>query len=244
MYGTLLYRVRRRIARIASEPGFDAFFNVPMRFREGRLAAVNERLLEHAFCLGEMGSADQTLSVLDFGCARSWLPLSLAALGHQVLGVDLRPFPFHAPRFHFRQSNILDLEETATFDVVISLSTLEHVGLAAYDAEVKNDDVETVLSKISRLIRPGGRFVLTLPVGIPSVDSFERSFAPGEIKELVRGTGLRLGRERYFARGRSIEWSPVTEQEISAVANDVDARSRAGSGVNGVGCFVFSRPTS
>lgn len=235
----MIRRIRRALARLIYDArGFEHFFNVPIKFEAGSVRAVNERILEQAFVISQVGLADDPLRVLDFGCAKSWLSLMLASLGHHVVGVDLRPFPFSHPNLEFHRENILDLS-TDPFDVAVSLSTIEHVGLGAYDRDVRNDDIERVAGRIHELLVPHGLFIVTLPVGKPSTDQFERSFSPDEIKDVMARVGFGMRSARYFVRRQGMYWEPSSETAIRAVRNDAEARRGPGSGVNGVGCFVF-----
>lgn len=234
--------IRQRLSGLLrGTVGFESFFNVPMRFEAGRLRAVNERIVEQAFVVSELGlPGDPPARILDFGCARSWMALTLASLGFRVVGVDLRDYPFSHPNLEVRRANIIDFADE-TFDVVVSLSTIEHVGLGVYDRRVQNDDLHQVLRKVHELLVPTGRFVVTLPVGRPSVDEFERSFSPGQLRETMAEAGFAPLRSRYFRRVHGLHWIPASEAEVAEVANDLEARRGPGSGVNGVGCFVFTK---
>jgi hypothetical protein len=119
------------------------------------------------------------------------------------------------------------------------LSTIEHVGLGVYDKKIINDDLIKVLDKVNDLLLVGGKFIITLPVGQSSIDEFERSFAPDELKGLLRSANFELEIEEYYKRENKFYWSPISEDEIKNISNDKKARSMAGSGVNGVGFFVF-----
>jgi 2-polyprenyl-3-methyl-5-hydroxy-6-metoxy-1,4-benzoquinol methylase len=237
----MFLKIRKHLARwIYKEETFETHFNLPLKYRDSALLAVNERIIELPFIFSHIPTKAPSLKILDFGCARSWLSLSLASLGHRVAGIDLRDYPFHHPNFKFRQGNILELTETG-FDAVISLSTLEHVGLNAYGASDDHSQLDQVVQKIYTLLKPGGLLILTLPVGKPSVDAFERSFAPEEVKDLMQEHSLKLDYEHYFRRKDALHWAPCTQAQIHSVANDLHARRMFGSGVNGIGCYVFAK---
>src|SRR5262245_31050363 len=51
---------------------------------------LNERIVEYPVILRWMPDRG---TVLDVGCVTSRLPLQLASLGHEVWGIDVRPFP-------------------------------------------------------------------------------------------------------------------------------------------------------
>lgn len=234
-------KIRHKLAKIIySETTFATHFNVPIKFDQREVRAVNERIIEIPFIFSAIEPGNSSKKILDFGCTRSWISLSLASLGHNVYGIDLRDFPFQHPNFIFKKGNILDFE-IRHFDYIISLSTLEHVGLGAYGEEYDHQAFSKVINKINRLLNSDGRFILTLPVGMPSSDQFEKSFSPNEILELILTRRFFLVKENFFRRFDQKYWSPCSKKEIAGVSNDLQSRKKAGSGVNGIGCYIFQK---
>ncbi len=241
----LMARLRRKLARLISRhTAIDSYFNVPFKFFDKDVYTVNERIVEVPFVLTELKADDKKLKILDFGCTDSWLPISLASLGHEVFGIDLRPFPFSHENLVFRQQNILDFEEK-DFDVIIAVSSLEHVGLEAYGiAPVipEENALEKIITKIHRLLAAGGKFILTVPVGQPFSDRFMRSFTPADIENLVGVQGFSLEKSRFFQRtGNKKHWLPCSREDILAVSNREDESIKGRCGANGVGCLVFKK---
>ena len=235
----MLRKIRRTVSRlIYQQTTFETYFNVPLKFKHTGGMVINERIVQIPFVFSSILLKNETKKILDFGCSRSWLSLSLASMGHSVYGIDLRDYPFSHPNFVFQKLNIMDFQEQ-DFDYVISLSTLEHVGLGAYGEPYTQQALVDVVKKVHFLLKGGGTLLLTLPVGISSVDHFEKSFAPAEILDLVTGHNFHLIEERYFKRRPGTHWQPCTQEEIAVVSNIFEARNQFGSGVNGVGCFNF-----
>jgi SAM-dependent methyltransferase len=59
--------------------------------------------------------------------------------------------------------DVLDLGDLGSFDLVVAVSTLEHVG---WDEEPRRPDASVeALTALQALLAPGGRLVLTHPVG-------------------------------------------------------------------------------
>jgi SAM-dependent methyltransferase len=233
-------KIKRKLAWIISkETCIETYFNVPFKFYGPRLYFVNERIIEVPFVFSELNVNKKTLKIFDFGCTRSWVALSLTSMGHLVYGIDLRHYPYQHKNLVFRKQNILEFQEKG-FDIAIALSSLEHVGLGAYGEEKNPEALTGVLVKIKELLVPGGRFLLTVPAGKPSLDGFMRSFAPDEIEKLVTSTGFFLEKSCYFKRQNPEQWLPCSREDILEVSNHPDDRKAYGGG-NGVGCLVFQK---
>ena len=105
----------------------------------------------------------QVLDVLDVGCGNgSALTRFLAARGDRVLGIDT-----HAPSIEYAKRQFgmaglafrqVDCEamlaEAQRFDTIVCADVLEHL-----------PHPEAALSCVERLLRPGGRLVVTIPNG-------------------------------------------------------------------------------
>ena len=81
--------------------------------------------------------------------------------------------------------DVVDLHLPEKYDVVVSISTIEHIGFDEnpVDRREKMNTAEKILQAIDNMkksLNPGGRIVLTFPVGFnPSLDAFLQS---GRIK--------------------------------------------------------------
>ncbi len=233
----MLKKARKKVSNLLYKKiNFETYFNVPLLFSNKNSWNMNERIVEWGYVLSQFKDK-YPKKVLDFGCSRGWIPLSLASLGHNVTGIDFRDFPFTHPNFKFYKGDILQIKENE-FDIVLCLSTLEHVGLGAYGEEYDSDALKNVVKKIYSLLKQDGLFFLTIPVGKSSIDNFEKSFTPDEIKKLLENNGLKLSEENYFQKVDQKHWLAVTENIIKEVNNDINHRK---NGVNGIGCFVFKK---
>lgn len=169
---------------------------VPIEHHESRVDAllVNERVVEQPYVFAAVGVAPRR--VLDVGGSESTVALSLAALGHEVTVVDPRGYRLEHPRLTALAAPLEELpEDTEPFDVAIALSAIEHFGLEHYEtgaqalhraSDAGRADV-AALAHIGRALRPGGTLVLTVPIGGPSVDSFQRVYDLAGVRELLAG---------------------------------------------------------
>ena len=106
--------------------------------------------------------------ILDVGSRYSQVPLEMASLGHKVYTLDIEDYVFKHKNLTFVKE---DIRKTSFpdnfFDIVTIISTLEHVGMGktSYgDLEEKNGDV-TAMNEISRILKPKGIVIITIPFG-------------------------------------------------------------------------------
>src|SRR5918996_326336 len=94
---------------------------------------ISEQVVENAMVLRNIPPEAPT--VLDFGGVESVLPITLAALGHRVTVWDRRPYAFTHPLLSVVRRDIFGEtpQGLGPFDVVISVSTIEHPGFRVYD---------------------------------------------------------------------------------------------------------------
>jgi ubiquinone/menaquinone biosynthesis C-methylase UbiE len=124
------------------------------------LAGVtSERLVEYDFVTRSLVSPRKSATILDVGSAGSTLKQAIREFGSrwQVLGLDLVK----------GCDAMMDARSTGfrdrTFDQVVSISTLEHIGLACGISD-KNGDAKA-LQEIFRVLKKGGSAIITVPYG-------------------------------------------------------------------------------
>lgn len=179
----------------------------------GRVQVViSEQLIENALLLREADSSVRR--ALDFGGFESTMPLALASVGIDVTVVDQRRYPFRHPRLHVLQHDILNPMDTLAndFDLVYSISTLEHVGIGAYgDAYGEGADAVAV-GHLWAKVRPGGRLLFTVPAGRATVARGYRIYSPEAVVALLP----RPGTVRYFSKaGRLGTWEESSADAIA-----------------------------
>jgi hypothetical protein len=173
----------------------------------------SERIVENPLLFQHIPQPPQ--NILDFGCAESLLPVQLCALGHSVTGLDFRPYPFSPRSFQFIQADILEWEPLEqTFDLVTSVSTIEHVGLGAYGDPSREDGDKIAIEKLRVSLKEGGTMLLTLPAGKKCIRRGMRIYDPEAIKNLVPN----IEQLRFFYKpGRYSDWEEGSAPEISTL---------------------------
>jgi SAM-dependent methyltransferase len=88
-------------------------------------------------------------------------------------------------------------------DVVVCISTLEHIGLdnTLYVTglrEERFDDFRIVLGEFRRILRPGGRFLVTVPYGEPVRLRWLQQFDQARVQAIVGEFGGIVADEAYF----------------------------------------------
>jgi SAM-dependent methyltransferase len=132
------------------------------------------RIFEYSFVLQRLLGLPKG-KVLDVGCASgiNFLAPTLATLGWQVYGIDGRKFRLNYPGFHFTLGEITCMPfPDNEFDVVYAVSTLEHMGPGGEGGiyGVSNADADfKAVAEISRVLKPGGILLVTVPFGRPRV---------------------------------------------------------------------------
>ncbi|NIV16137.1 MAG: methyltransferase domain-containing protein, partial [Aliifodinibius sp.] len=81
-------------------------------------------------------------AILDVGCGASYLPLLLSTFGHSVTALDSHNMDFGFPQYKFVQADALTAEFEHTFDYIIMLSSLEHIGVM--DEKDPYKDIKTI----------------------------------------------------------------------------------------------------
>lgn len=111
-----------------------------------------------------MANLPKAGKILDVGACESPLSLMLASSGYKVWANDTRRYPFSHPNLKIDTKSIIDLDKRNFFDVVICLSTLEHIGIDVYENNSEpNLDIQAI-DIIRKLLKPGGKLLLTTPI--------------------------------------------------------------------------------
>jgi len=136
-----------------------------LQFRiENLLGHFNQRFIEYPWVLQQLGSGKNRI-LLDVGCSGSLLDHELIARGFHVVGLDIQDHPMRNSREVFIQANVINTNlPSETFDVILLVSTIEHVGLDTYGQVILADDADFwAMQELRRLLKKDGVLLLTTP---------------------------------------------------------------------------------
>ena len=121
-----------------------------------------DRYIEYPFVLSNLPKPP--CKILDVGCSGSMFPIILDALGYEVSGIDIRPYPTIRREFIFYCGDICDNPFSGnTFDCITAISTIEHIGLNRYGGIENPYKDEHAIDEIHNLLKPLGTFLMTVP---------------------------------------------------------------------------------
>lgn len=148
------------------------------------------RAIEYPWCLSRIKKDGKNL--LEVGCVTSYFSHELIADKKRNLhGIDLREYPSKPKNMKFMREDIRTIKlEKDLYDVIVSISTIEHIGLDGYGTEIKDDNGDFVaMKRLKEALKPSGRFLITVPYagkfGYTSV--FTRIYDEDRIAKLTEG---------------------------------------------------------
>jgi len=229
--------------------------------KEGSLPAnygvgIDERIVEYPWVLSRIPKEGKSL--LDGGSALNY-PFLLE--GPQLSTKRVVIMTLAPESTMTKNANVSyvfgDLRDTlfrdGAFDTVVSISTLEHIGmdntmLYSQDDSHKEshpDDCLQVIREFRRLLKPGGRFLMTVPFGKPQNFGWLKQFDGSRLKQAIDAFGPADVTTTFFQYGDA-GWAISDEaackdceyfdvHSAPAPATDLAAAAR------GVACLEFIR---
>lgn len=185
----LLVVVGRVMARLHGTPQFRGT-QLKYVIEPYNLTCANERCLELAIIQSQLPQSGKVLEV-----GHVW--------GHY------RDHNFHiVDKYELEpgvdNSDFLELPEDRSYDFVFSISTFEHIG---WDEEPRTPEkVGAALAKVPKLLAPGGRALITVPVG----------WNPWLDEQLAAGAIAADSFDWYVRTGLFCAWREATAEETLA----------------------------
>jgi SAM-dependent methyltransferase len=145
---------------------------------------------------------------------------------------DIRPITARIPGVTFKQADLMN-PATAITDYCDSLSclhALEHFGLGRYRDPIDPKGYESGFRNMARILRPGGVFYLSVPVGIERVEfNAHRVFDPNTIVDVAENNQLLLREFALFSADNGLAEMDVKYKTLSSI----------GQHRYGLGIFTF-----
>ena len=177
-------------ASYGSQSTMGSWFNEPLALRDmgGRIewTSTNEQIIEKAWILRHLGDLPAGSRILDIGSVESSLALELASNGFRVTATDYRDYPLRHPNLEFLRADFCRTPlESETYDLIISLSTVEHIGIGFY-GDPSDSSEEVAMKAIYRLLKPGGKLLITVPFGQRAATPLHRIYDSIALRALLQ----------------------------------------------------------
>jgi hypothetical protein len=151
--------------------------------------------------------------------------------------LDIRPIDSRIPGVTFRQADLMQPPQGlgGYCDSLSCLHALEHFGLGRYGDPIDPRGAERGLANMAGLLRQGGVFYLSVPIGSERVEfNANRVFDPRTIINLAKGNLLELTALTAIHPGGRVAHCALEVAELSQLANQRYA----------LGIFVFRKTGS
>jgi len=133
---------------------------------------LHSRCIEYPFAASNIGDAK---IILDVGTAKAdklWISW-LDSLKIEVYATDYDELIYPVKNLKFRRSDIRKLDfHTNTFDKIMAVSVIEHIGLdnpqvlSKEKPKIEDDGDVKAFKELLRILKPGGEIIMSLPFGI------------------------------------------------------------------------------
>lgn len=158
--------------------------------------------------------------VLEVGCAEAdWMTPMLAVRPDlQITGIDCRP---GGRPGEVIQGDVLTHDwPDASFDVMVGVSSIEHIGLGHYGDPLDPDGDRHCMERVARWLKPGGWVYLDVPYGpaYAVAGTSHRVYDMPAVVSRLMGHGLQLQRA-WYATGATVH--TPSEAPPAQVGNDL-----------------------
>lgn len=167
-------------------------------FRHKELWNVPAGFIKWMSVLEEFKSLNKTnLKVIELGPGTGVVPYIIASLGNDVTGIDVAEIENLCPRNLIKMvigDALFELKEIEdeSIDVVTDLCAVHEFNSNSND-KFKNIGLKEVSDQIYRILKPGGKFLMSTDVSLVYPASQPGGFIPPEdLIDIVESSGLKL----------------------------------------------------
>jgi len=180
---------------------------------------ADERLIEIPWALTRVRPGDRLLDVGTANAEPAYMAALLGREAAEIVGVDLAEAD--VPGIGTVVADVRDMPfEDGAFDVVLCVSTLEHVGrdnrVYGGGAEADPRGIAAALEELRRVLAGEGRLVVTVPCGEPEDHGWFVQLEPDAWNEEFVAAGFRVLEEEIYALGPE-GWRAEPEFEPAGV---------------------------
>jgi len=126
------------------------------------------------------------IDVLDVGCTESLLIYELKRRGYKITGLDQRPYQ-EKNNIPFILKNITEPTNIINaYDYIVSVSTIEHIGLGAYGDEKSKNGDRRAMENIYKMLKHHGFVIVTVPLWYWNTDS-GRGYTYQSFRKIIEG---------------------------------------------------------
>jgi hypothetical protein len=140
---------------------------------------------------------------------------------------DVRPITSSIPGVKFRQVDFTSSLETLFdnyTDSISCLHTIEHFGLGRYGDPINPKGYVTGFANMARLLKPGGFFYLSCPVGLERVEfNANYIFSPFQIYKLAQKNNLYL--KEFFVITPYGSVAEYTHNDFDTIASKISSEN-------------------
>ena len=150
---------------------------------------------------------------LDFGPMPPSAPTSKRALslGYRVTAIGLEEVTLQAIGFEYIRQDINTIEEDWLFDVIINISTTEHVGLGRYGDPLDPGGDLKAMRRLREWMLPHACHILTVPVGQDAVvGHYHRVYGADRLPRLLEG--YQVIESMFWVKDEQDQWKEVNEE--------------------------------
>ena len=192
---------------------------------------LNERSIEIPWCFARLRG-----KILDIGSSDAEY-LTHLPVGSYML--DQRPLTIPQPKNTiFVHADVRSIPlDSAMFDTVLCLSTYEHFGMAhdPYGTITELGVAEQGMQEMWRVLKPGGRLIMTLPFGKARAYGWLRQWDSTTLKEEFQAYWDCLVEFQCF----KLQLSPTKEYVVTEPEDCTDDYDLVHCRANAIVCLVF-----